>query len=49
MVDWVLNTRLVLTIKYLQSYIIAEFSFIHELCMYFVLIQESKFSSASYD
>ena len=43
MFDWVLNTPLVLTIKYFYFSIIAEFWFIHELWMYFVLIKEIKF------
>ena len=45
MFDWVLNTPLVLTIKYLHSSITAEFWFIHKLWMYFAPIKESKFSN----
>ena len=43
MFDWVLNTPLVLTMKYLHSSIKEEFWSIQELRMYFALIKESKF------
>ena len=45
MFNWVLNTHLVSSIKYLYSSIIAEFWFIRKLWIYFVLIKESKFSN----
>ena len=45
MFDRVLNTPLVLTIKYTDSTITAEFWFILELRMYFFLLKESKFSN----
>ena len=45
MFNWVLNTRLVLTIKQLQSFIIGKLWFTHKLWRYFALLIESRFSN----
>ena len=45
MFDGILITHLVLAIKYLYSFTIAEIWFIRELWMCFVLRKESKFSN----